>query len=121
MIEMSLLSKGVSIGILGISVVFSSLVILLFSMKFFVYLLNKYGKSVEKKAPKLLIKGENGNGPLSGELICAISLAIHMSHEEFHDLERTIITLDRIKKPYSPWSSKIHAIQHTTLNRIKIR
>ncbi|MBN1154278.1 OadG family protein [candidate division KSB1 bacterium] len=121
MIETKLLGMGVNIGVLGISVVFSSLIILLYSMKLFVFLLKRYGKTVEKKAPGLLIKGVEGNEPLSGEIVSAISLAIHMSHEEYHDLERAIITFNRMTRPYSPWSSKIHAIQYTTIDRTKMR
>jgi len=121
MIETKLLGMGLNITVLGMGVVFLSLIILLLSMKFFVFLLQRLGKKVERKAPGLLIKGEKGNEPLSGEIISAISLALHMSHEEYHDLEKNIITFNRMTKPYSPWSSKIHAIQYTTLDRTKMR
>lgn len=111
MIDSSLLELGVSIAVLGISVVFLSLVVLFFCMKIFVRLLDPSRKSAPKKSGALEISGRTGIEPMTGEVIAAISMAIQRSRDEFHDLEQTIITLSRITKPYSPWSSKIHGIR----------
>ena len=49
----------------------------------------------------------------SGEVIAAISLALaeHLDGKG-HDIERTILTLRRMKRAYSPWNSKIYNIRH---------
>lgn len=48
----------------------------------------------------------------SGEVIAAISLALaeHLDGKG-HDLDRTIMTLKRMKRAYSPWNSKIYNIR----------
>ena len=57
------------------------------------------------------IPGIGENEPITGETMAAISLAIQRSREEYHDLEEATITFQRITRPYSPWSSKIHGIR----------
>ena len=52
--------------------------------------------------------------PDSGEVIAAISAALseHFHNSAQHDIERTILTLRRMKRAYSPWNSKIYNIRH---------
>ena len=40
--------------------------------------------------------------------IAAIAMAIHMFYDEAHDNESNVITIKRIERRYSPWSSKIY-------------
>ncbi len=105
------IKDGLSIGILGISVVFIGLLTLFFSMKIFIYISNYPKNKAEKQKNGLRVTGEKGDEPVTGEIITAISMAIHQSREEWHDLEKTIVTLQRITRPYSPWSSKIHGLR----------
>lgn len=44
----------------------------------------------------------------SGEVIAAISLALAEHFDSHHDIEDTILTMRRIRRAYSPWSSKIY-------------
>ena len=44
--------------------------------------------------------------PISGE----ISAAIFFYKLEVHDYENTILTIKRIDRVYSPWSSKIYGL-----------
>jgi len=102
---------GLLIVVLGLGVVFLSLIVLFFCMKLFVRVLNPTAKAASHKHGAMEIAGRTGDEPMTGEIIAAICLAIRRSRDEFHDLEQTIITLNRITKPYSPWSSKIHGIR----------
>lgn len=104
------LEQGVSIGIIGISVVFLGLVILFFFMKLFVYILNLSSNKQQRLHRKISDKTEKEIIP--HEVVAAITLAIQHSREEFHDLEETILTMQRITRPYSPWSSKIHGLRY---------
>ena len=114
--KLSILGQGVFIAITGISVVFLSLVLLFFCMKLFVRLL-QMSKSKSKETQKGGVISEwTGKEQITGEIAAAIAMAIHNSREEFHDLEQTIITLNRITRPYSPWSSKIHGIRRFVRN-----
>lgn len=105
--RLGLLNQGIVIAIIGMAVVFSGLLFLFVFMKLFMLITNRS----EKKRQATMISRGLGKEPITGEVIAAISMAIHLSREEFHDLEKTIITLQRMTKPYSPWSSKIHGIR----------
>lgn len=48
----------------------------------------------------------------SGEVIAAISLALAEHFDARHDIEDTILTMRRIRRAYSPWSSKIYNMRH---------
>lgn len=48
---------------------------------------------------------------LSGEVLAAISAAIHEMNEDQHDIESTILTINQVKRNYSPWSSKVHSLR----------
>jgi glutaconyl-CoA/methylmalonyl-CoA decarboxylase subunit delta len=42
----------------------------------------------------------------------AIAMALHMYYDEVHDDESNVITIKRIERRYSPWSSKIYGINN---------
>lgn len=46
----------------------------------------------------------------SGEEIAAIVMALH-EHLNAHDTESTILTINKVKRAYSPWSSKIYSLR----------
>ncbi len=48
---------------------------------------------------------------LSGEVLAAISAAIHEMREDQHDIESTILTIQHVKRNYSPWSSKLQSLR----------
>ncbi|SEA18295.1 Lamin Tail Domain [Porphyromonadaceae bacterium NLAE-zl-C104] len=48
---------------------------------------------------------------LSGEVLAAISAAIHEMKEDQHDIESTILTIQHVKRNYSPWSSKLQSLR----------
>jgi Na+-transporting methylmalonyl-CoA/oxaloacetate decarboxylase gamma subunit len=58
---------------------------------------------VEAKEKKL--------GEAPGEVIAAISLAMHEMQNDVHDVEDTVLTITRVKRSYSPWSSKIYTLR----------
>jgi len=51
------------------------------------------------------------NNEMSDEAAAAISLAIHMFKQEMHDMESLTITLKKVSRIYSPWSSKIYTLR----------
>ena len=48
---------------------------------------------------------------LSGEVLAAISATIHELKEDQHDIESTILTIQHVKRNYSPWSSKLQSLR----------
>ena len=53
---------------------------------------------------------EKGFGREAGEVYAAIAMALYQ-HLEAHDVEDTILTINKVKKAYSPWNSKIYSLR----------
>jgi len=47
--------------------------------------------------------------------IVAIAMALHLFYDEVHDDESNVITIKRIERRYSPWSSKIYGINNNKM------
>jgi ABC-type cobalt transport system substrate-binding protein len=47
---------------------------------------------------------------ITGEVSAAISAALHLYFNELHDDEKTVLTIKKISRRYSPWSSKIYNV-----------
>ncbi len=52
----------------------------------------------------------------SGEEIAAIVMALH-EHLNTHDAESTVLTINKVKRAYSPWSSKIYSLREVPEHR----
>jgi len=49
---------------------------------------------------------------ISGDVNAAIGAALYMYFNEMHDEESGIITIKKVQRRYSPWSSKIYNINN---------
>jgi glutaconyl-CoA/methylmalonyl-CoA decarboxylase subunit delta len=49
---------------------------------------------------------------LTGEVNAAIAAAIHLYRFELHDFEDTVLTIKKVSRTYSPWSSKIYGLRN---------
>lgn len=100
-----------SIALVGYAVVFSVLVLM-----FFVVLklpkIIKYDYmalfSGNRKSEEKPVKKDDLN--ISGEVNAAISMALFLHFSEMHDEESGVITIKKVSKRYSPWSSKIYGL-----------
>ncbi|MFH0734784.1 MAG: OadG family protein [bacterium] len=103
--------NGTLITIVGLGIVFMSLALLTI---FLVYLTKTLQFSLQQKQKRT---GEN-KAPnqkildTTGEIDAAISLALHLSFSEQHDLEDHVLTISKVQKMYSPWSSKIYGLRN---------
>ena len=52
----------------------------------------------------------------SGEVFAAIATALHEAAEDVHDIEDTVLTIERVQRTYSPWSSKIYTLRKNPRN-----
>lgn len=92
--------------ILGQVIVFISLSIIYLIFKYLIpYLLKfrfrqfarNHGRNVEEMHTEV---PANANA--------AIAMAIYLYNNEFHDEESNVITINKVSRTYSPWSSKLH-------------
>lgn len=105
---------GLTVAIVGFCIVFSALTVmfLIFQRlpKLINLLLNK-GK-FRKKNNKVQEQVSQDDFVVEGNVTAAISLAMHMYFNELHDEESNVVTIKKVKKAYSPWSSKIYGVNH---------
>ncbi len=66
-----------------------------------------------RKAKKLLEASSPGlaKEKLSGEVNAAIVMALYLYGSDLHDQEDPIITMTKVSRTYSPWSSKIYGLR----------
>ena len=90
----------------GYMVVFTALVGLIFVFKYMPKVLSFPAKRKLKREGKLSEAG--GEEYIAGEVNAAIGTALGLYFAELHDEESKVITIKRVKRRYTPWSSKIY-------------
>lgn len=105
-------AHGFALTIMAMAIVFCAL--LLLSICFSI--INAIGKKVSK-TNKLrshgVTKAEAAEAQRehdSGEVIAAITMALH-EHLDAHDRENTVLTINKVRRAYSPWSSKLYGMR----------
>lgn len=107
---------GIGMAVSAMSVVFCGLLLLYLCFKFVGKTAIKLRKRNAMKVQNVTDKQEAKEkqlGEAPGEVIAAISMALHEAQGADHDVEETILTISRVKRSYSPWSSKIYTLRET--------
>lgn len=109
---------GIVMAITAMSVVFVALILLYFIFKFSGLAFKKLAAMRETKAKNAIaaanavpIKVKASDEKLTGEELAAIAIALYQYSEDLHDIENTVLTINRGAKAYSPWSSKIYGLR----------
>lgn len=50
------------------------------------------------------------------EIAAVIAMAIDMHIKDIHDYEKTVLTIQKVMRPYSPWSSKIYGMRQVPMH-----
>ena len=109
-------SAGIGMAITAMSVVFFGLILLYICFRAIGKLAVSLRRRNAMEAKAITCKEEAKEkklGEAPGEVIAAISLAMHEMQSDVHDVEDTILTITRVKRSYSPWSSKIYTLRET--------
>ena len=104
--------NGGAMAIMAMGIVFSALLLLCLCF----YGISRVGASATSRnkakthgvSTKELAEEHRND---SGEAIAAIAMALH-EHLDAHDRENTVLTINKVKRAYSPWSSKIYSMRH---------
>ncbi len=99
--------SGIIMSVIAMSVVFISLIIL---YRIFRGIGNLSQWNARRKSKKS-VHGVQVKEEVPGEVYAAIATALHLYESDKHDYESTIITIERVSKRYSPWSSKIYGLR----------
>lgn len=105
--------NGFGLTIMAMCIVFCSLLLLCVCF----YFISKLGEMRSKKRKmaaqgldsRQVARADRPQGD-SGEEIAAIVMALH-EHLNAHDTENTILTIKKLRRAYSPWSSKIYTLR----------
>lgn len=101
-------SADTTLAFVGYVIVFAALISLYFVFHYMPVLLNLMTRWKMKK--KGVTEEVIDDITITGEVSAAISTALHLYFNEMHDDEKTVLTITKISKRYSPWSSKIYNV-----------
>ncbi len=97
---------SIMISVVGYLVVFVALVVLVWIFNLMPWLIKI---NVRRQ---LRAKGKSDDHEISnieGNISAAIASALYLHFSDIHDDESGVITIKRISKQYTPWSSKIYS------------
>lgn len=105
-IDPVLIQDGVIISIVGVIIVFTALIILYKVFSWISLLLSmnirqrlkRQGKLTDHESDSLMIPADHS---------AAIAMALYL-YNDLHDEESNILTIERVSRIYSPWSSKYY-------------
>lgn len=106
--------SGAGLAIIAMGTVFLVLILItvILSVLFGKLMVNIQNKKGRKQPDAAMSDTEKTTGKktsdISGEEFAAIAAAIHLYNDEMHDEESTILTINKVAKAYSPWSSKLY-------------
>lgn len=104
---------GIGMALTAMSVVFTALLCLFISFKIIGKISTMITNARSRKAAGVP-KGTKVNSDTpSGEVYAAIAMALAMHEDAVHDFEDTILTMKKVEKRYSPWSSKVYNLRET--------
>ena len=113
---------GFIMAILGMGIVFTILILIyaifsntprLFTSTFKQKMKSLFGKKpADASAEPAEETVHPAEADLTGEINAAIGAAIHLYRSELHDFEDTVLTMKKVSKTYSPWSSKIYGLRN---------
>jgi glutaconyl-CoA/methylmalonyl-CoA decarboxylase subunit delta len=106
-------SNAIIITVVGYTVVF----LLLASMVILFNQLHRindfFSKSQRKKKSGIEVQEKKVEQNTSGDENAAICTALYLYFTELHDEEKYVITVKKVSKTYSPWSSKIYGVMNS--------
>ena len=97
--------------LLGFSVVFVVLVLLIFIMKGMGAAFTRQKRAKKAAEGVVAVAAEEEHEAISDqEIAAAIITALKLYKSNLHDQESEMLTINRITRAYSPWNSKIHGL-----------
>ncbi len=106
---------GWTVALVGYACVFVALVLLVVVFTNIPKLLQIKIREKLKKQGKASAHFEDLS--VEGNVNAAIAMALYLHFNEMHDEESNIITIKKITKNYSPWSSKIYGVSNNQLRK----
>ena len=106
-------SWGIGMTVTAMAVVFLGLLVLYLVFKQIGNTAIKISQSNAKKAAGAGATVADNAGQESGEIFAVIATALYEMSDDNHDIENTVLTIRKVQRSYSPWSSKIYTLRQT--------
>jgi len=103
---------GIGMTFIAMFVVFMALAILFIIYKNMGKFFIRRGAATNKPvSSEVKTVTKHSEEEMSGEVNAAIAMALYMYQNELHDYENTVLTINKVSRNYSPWSSKIYTLR----------
>lgn len=109
-------STGIGMTIIAMAAIFVGLILFSLVFKIIANISIQLSKKNAMKVQGITDK-KVAIGSESGDVLAAISMALHEYQSDVHDVEDTVLTINKVKRNYSPWSSKIYTLTETPRRR----
>ncbi|MDO4190876.1 MAG: OadG family protein [Bacteroidales bacterium] len=115
--------NAVIIAVLGISVVFCILIVLIGVISLFGKIMAPKIKVPKKEPVTANTTGNEKAKPdheevhIAGIETAAIATALHLYFNDVHDKESSVITIKSTERRYSPWNSKIYGLNNNLVRK----
>ena len=100
---------GVGMAIVAMLVVFTALLVLFLIFKWIGQIMTRSSRKATQQSPAVAVVG-NDEAHMNAETVAAITLALKLYVSEQEENQAMVLTINRVAKTYSPWSSKIHGL-----------
>lgn len=100
---------AITVTVVGYGIVFLALVFMYFVYTLMPKVINMNIRQKLRREGKHK-EAEVESFEIPGEVNAAISMALHLYFNEMHDEESNVMTIKKVSKRYSPWSSKIYGL-----------
>lgn len=97
---------GAGLAVVAVSVVFFALVCIMFMMGGYGKLIQRF-QNRKQASGKATATSGTGNAP-EGEVYAAIAAAIYAYSQDLHDVEDTVITIQKTERAWTPWNAKFY-------------
>ena len=104
-------SPGTGMALTALIIVFVVLVALYFIYKLLsgLHSLDIRNRIIKRKGIEKA--AEISTESIPGEVNAAIVMTLYLYQNELHDIENTVLTIKKVSRTYSPWSSKIYGLR----------
>jgi glutaconyl-CoA/methylmalonyl-CoA decarboxylase subunit delta len=111
LINLSSDNQGSVKTLIWLNIILLSIIILYFTFRDLIPWISKFRSEIREKSALRKESQERKSGT-GNDNEAAIAMSLYLYFNEMHDEESDIITVKRVSKTYSPWSSKLYSMRN---------
>jgi flagellar biosynthesis/type III secretory pathway M-ring protein FliF/YscJ len=97
--------------LIWLNIILLAIIILYFIFRTLIPWISKFRSGIKEKRALKKESQEKPSGT-GNDNEAAIAMALYLYFNEMHDEESDVITVKRVSKTYSPWSSKLYSMRN---------